>query len=163
MKYIVDTNVFRTFFRFYYKTVTPELFENLDKMMQDGIIISVKEVYRELEDQHKKDAEFMENMKSYKSIFQEPTKEEEIDILKEIYSKRNFQNNISEKNLLNGHPVADAFLVAKAKSQEGTLVTAEHYSPNAAKIPNICEEFEVKYIAFEEFLKIVKDYKNEEE
>lgn len=158
MKYIVDTNVFRTFFRFYYKDVTPNLFENLDKMIKNKEVLSVKEVYHELSNQHKKDSDFMKIIESYKSIFQEPTKEEEIDILKQIYSKRNYQNNISEKNLLNGGPVADAFLVAKAKSEEGILVTAEQYSPNAAKIPNICEEFGIKYIPFEEFLKVIKEY-----
>ena len=61
----------------------------------------------------------MNNIKVYKNIFQEPTNEEEIEILKQIYSKRNYQNNISEKNLLNGNPVADAFLVAKAKCENG--------------------------------------------
>lgn len=33
MKYIVDTNVFRTLFRYYYKDITPELFNNLDSMI----------------------------------------------------------------------------------------------------------------------------------
>lgn len=159
MKYIVDTNVFRTFFRFYYNDITPELFNNLDSMIREGKIISVKEVYHELENQHKKDSDFMNNIKVYKNIFQEPTNEEEIEILKQIYSKRNYQNNISEKNLLNGNPVADAFLVAKAKCENGILVTAEEFSPNAARIPNICEEFNIKYISFKEFLKIVKKYK----
>ena len=130
-------------------------------MIQEGCIISVKEVYRELENQHKKDDEVMKEIKRIKGIFLEPTNEEEIDILKEIYNNRNFRNNISEKNLLYGSPVADAFLVAKAKAEEGILVTAEQYSPNAAKIPNICEEFNVKYISFEEFLIVVKGYKKD--
>lgn len=159
MKYIVDTNVFRTFFRFYYKDVTPELFNNLDLMIKEGNVLSVKEVYHELENQHKKDSDFMNNIKVYKNIFQEPTNEEEIEILKQIYSKRNYQNNISEKNLLQGSPVADAFLVAKAKCEGGVLVTAEQFSPNAAKIPNICKDFDIEYISFEEFLKVVKEYK----
>ena len=66
MKYIVDTNVFRTFFRFYYDDITPELFNNLDSMIREGKIISVKEVYHELENQHKKDSDFMNNIKVYK-------------------------------------------------------------------------------------------------
>lgn len=159
MKYIVDTNVFRTLFRYYYKDITPELFNNLDSMINDGKILSVKEVYHELENQHKKDSDFMNAIKAYKNIFQEPTNEEEIETLKQIYHKRNYQNNISEKNLLNGNPVADAFLVAKAKCENGILVTAGKFSPNAARIPNICEEFKIKYISFEEFLKVVKNYK----
>lgn len=158
MKYIVDTNVFRTFFRYYYTDVTPELFENLDRMIKNKDVISVKEVYYELESQHQKDSEFMKTIKGYKGIFQEPTDEEETDILLKIYSKRNYQNNISEQNMLQGSHVADAFLVAKAKSEKGILVTAEKYSPNAAKIPNICEEFGVEYINFQDFLKVIKLY-----
>ena len=158
MKYIIDTNVFRTFFRYYYKEITPELFEKLDKMIREGNLISVKEVYRELENQHKTDSDFMKEIKEYKSIFQEPTSEEEIKVLEEIYSNRNFQNNISEKNMINGFPVADAFLVAKAKVEKGIVVTAENYSPNAARIPNICEKVNVEYISFKEFLEILKKY-----
>lgn len=70
----------------------------------------------------------------------------------------NFQNNISEKNMLYGNPVADAFLVAKAKTNQGTLVTSEKFSPNAAKIPNMCDEFNIDYIDFKTFLKRVKEY-----
>jgi len=158
MKYIIDTNVFRTFFRYYYKEITPELFEKLDKMIREGNLISVKEVYRELENQHKTDSDFMKEIKEYKSIFQEPTSEEEIKVLEEIYSNRNFQNNIREKNMINGFPVADAFLVAKAKVEKGIVVTAENYSPNAARIPNICEKVNVEYISFKEFLEILKKY-----
>lgn len=158
MKYIIDTNFFRTFFRFYDKDISPELFENLDKMINKGEIISVKEVYHELEKQHQANSEVMKNIGKYKKIFQEPTNEEEVDILLQIYKNRNFQNNISEKNMLNGSPVADAFLVAKAKTNQGTLVTSENFSPNAAKIPNICNEFEIKYINFKTFLKKIKEY-----
>ena len=32
MKYVIDTNALRTFFRFYYRKVTPELYDNLDNM-----------------------------------------------------------------------------------------------------------------------------------
>ena len=74
MKYIVDTNVFRTFFRFYYNDITPELFNNLDSMIREGKIISVKEVYHELENQHKKDSDFMNNIKVYKFIITDNSK-----------------------------------------------------------------------------------------
>ena len=159
MPYVVDTNVFRTFFRYYDEEVTPELFSNLERMIADGNLISVKEVYHELEMQHQKNEEFMNKIKGFKNIFEEPTKEEEIDILLQIYSKRNYKNNISEQNILMGKPVADAFLIAKAKVENGILVTAEKFSPNAAKIPNICEEFNIRYINFKDFLEVVKEYK----
>lgn len=158
MKYVIDTNALRTFFRYYYRLVTPELYENLDRMIKNGDLISVKEVYNEMERQHQKDSEILKELKSIKHIFLEPTNDEEIKIIQDIYKNINFRNNIKEKNILNGNPVADAFLVAKAKIENAILITSEKFSPNAAKIPNMCEKYDVKYINYEQFLIILKNY-----
>ena len=158
MKYVIDTNALRTFFRYYYRLVTPELYANLDKMIENGDLISVKEVYNEMERQHQKDSEILQELKNIKHIFLEPTNDEEINIIHEIYSNTNFRNNIKEKNILNGSPVADAFLVAKAKIEKAILITSEKFSPNAAKIPNMCEKYDVEYINYEQFLFILKNY-----
>ena len=158
MKYVIDTNALRTFFRFYYRQVTPELYDNLDKMIKNNELISVKEVYNEMERQHQKDSDILKELKNIKHIFLEPTNEEEINIVQDIYKNINFRNNIKEKNILNGRPVADAFLVAKAKIENAVLITSENFSPNAAKIPNMCEKYDVKYINYEQFLIILKNY-----
>ncbi len=158
MKYVIDTNALRTFFRFYYRQVTPELYDNLDKMIKNNELISVKEVYNEMERQHQKDSDILKELKNIKHIFLEPTNEEEINIVQDIYKNINFRNNIKEKNILNGRPVADAFLVAKAKIENAVLITSEKFSPNAAKIPNMCEKYDVKYINYEQFLIILKNY-----
>lgn len=158
MKYVIDTNALRTFFRFYYRQVTPELYDNLDKMIKNNELISVKEVYNEMERQHQKDSDILKELKNIKHIFLEPTNEEEINIVQDIYKNINFRNNIKEKNILNGRPVADAFLVAKAKIENAVLITSEKFYPNAAKIPNMCEKYDVKYINYEQFLIILKNY-----
>jgi hypothetical protein len=93
--------------------------------------------------------------REYKSIFHNATNDEAI-IVSQIYSIRNFQNGVKEQNIYNGRPVADAFIVAKAKVLDGTVVTREQYSPHAAKIPNICEVFNVKCMGEEEFQLILK-------
>ena len=41
----------------------PELFENFEKMIRNGDIISVKEVYHELEKQHQNDSAVMQMIK----------------------------------------------------------------------------------------------------
>ena len=64
MKYVIDTNALRTFFRYYYRLVTPELYANLDKMIENGDLISVKEVYNEMERQHQKDSEILQELKN---------------------------------------------------------------------------------------------------
>lgn len=158
MKYVIDTNALRTFFRFYYREVTPDLYKNFDKMIDSRELISVKEVYNEMERQHQKDSDVLKELKNIKHIFLEPTNEEEINIIQDIYKNINFQHNIKEKNILEGKPVADAFLVAKAKIENAVLITSENFSPNAAKIPNMCEKYSVKYINYEKFLIVLKNY-----
>lgn len=158
MKYVVDTNVLRAFFDFYFRDVSPELYDSFDKMIEDGNLISVKEVYNEMEKQHKKDSVTLSELNKIKNIFLEPTNDEEVKIIHDIYSNTNFRNNIKENNILKGWPVADAFLVAKAKIEKAILVTNEKFSPNAAKIPNICEKYNVKYINLQQFLMVLKKY-----
>ena len=59
---------------------------------------------------------------------------------------------IRKKETLEGRPVADPFLVAKAKVENTTLVTQEERRENAAKIPNVCEHFGVQYTNLEGFM-----------
>ncbi len=158
MKYVIDTNALRTFFRFYFRETTPDLYKSFDKMIENNELISVKEVYNEMERQHQKDSEVLKELKNIKHIFLEPTKEEEIDIVQEIYKNINFQNNIKEKNILEGKPVADALLVAKAKTENAILITSENFSPNAAKVPNMCAKYGIKYIDYKQFLIVLKGY-----
>ena len=125
-------------------------------MLVSGEVVSVKEAYRELEAQFSKDGKILTWLKQYKHSFTSATNEE-ANIVSQIYAYRNFQNGVAEKNILRGMPVADAFLVAKAKTINGIIVTREEFKPNAAKIPNICEKFKVKYIGEEEFQLILRN------
>lgn len=156
MIYVVDTCVFRHIFYHVYRSVIPEIWESLEDMLTSGEISSVKETYKELELQFSKDGDVLSWLKKYKDSFTGPTNEEAL-IVSQIYSNRNFQNGVSEKSIINGRPVADAFLIAKAKVLNGTVVTREEYSPNSAKIPNICEALNVKCIGEEEFQLILKN------
>lgn len=74
--------------------------------------------------------------------------------VQEIFKVEHFQIIISRKNLLSGKPVADPFVIAKAKVIDGTVVTNESYKPHGAKIPNICEYFNVKCANLEKFMEI---------
>ena len=89
------------------------------------------------------------------AMFTAPTYEE-MQFVKEIFKVEHFQVIISRKNLLNGKPVADPFIIAKAKIIDGIVVTNEVNNPNGAKIPNICERFNIKCINLERFMEIEK-------
>lgn len=55
-------------------------------------------------------------------------------------------------NFSGGTPVADPFIIAKAKVYNLVVVTQEVFRENAHKIPNICIEHNVKYMTLEEFM-----------
>ncbi len=156
MIYVVDSCVFRHIFIHVYRTVIPEIWDSLEHMLSTGEVISVREVYRELELQFSNEGSVLQWLKKHRRSFLKAT-DEEAKLVREIYSFRNFQNGVSEKNILAGRPVADAFLVARAKSLGGTIVTREVWKPNAASIPNICDELDVKYIGEEEFQLLLRN------
>jgi hypothetical protein len=157
MIYVVDTCVFRNIFHNVYRSVVPEIWNALEYMLSSDEIVSVKEVYKELELTFSKDGDAISWIKKYKSKFTIATNEEAL-IVSKIYADRNFQNGVREKNIINGMPVADAFLVAKAKILSATVVTREIFRPHAASIPNICAAFKVGCIGEEEFQLMLKKY-----
>ena len=102
--YVLDTCVLRELLFHVFRSVNPEIWKSLEGMLDSGEIISVKEVYRELERQLSKDNEKMAWLKQYKRSFNKAT-DEEANIVKKIYANRNFQNGVTEKNILTGRPV----------------------------------------------------------
>lgn len=155
--YVVDTCVMRELL-FHFRRGIPvfdRMWEKIDEMILVGTITFVKESYNELLRQCTTE-ENINWVKSKRDFFMPPSNAE-CKIVSEIYEHRNFQNNVSRKNILNGQPVADAFLIARAKAigDEAIVVSREILKPMAAKIPNICEAFNVKYMDDQEFQKML--------
>jgi hypothetical protein len=59
---------------------------------------------------------------------------------------------IRRKERLQGKPVADPFVIAKAKIVQGTVVTQELWKDNSAKLPNVCDHFNIPCIDLENFM-----------
>jgi len=131
--------------------VFDRMWEEIDTMIEEGTLVFVKESYNELERQLKDD-ESQDWLKARKKHFTAATNEECV-LVAQLYATRNFQDNVAEKNLRNGQPVADPFIVAHAKAlgNEAVVVSREVLKPNAAKIPNMCEELDVVYMDDREF------------
>ena len=148
MSYVFDTNSFRELERFY-PNVFRSLWVKLDRLVEKSMILSTREVWNELER-----GDFAQHLrawletKGHDRIFTTPTPEE-LQFVRDIFSIRHFQSVIENKKLLRGIPVADPFVVACAKARKGTVVTEEKYKPNASKIPNICEHFNISCIGLE--------------
>ena len=148
--YVLDSGPLIDIFRHYYRTRFPSLWEAFDAMVIEGRITSTREVFNELESHGDDLATWCK--KNRQQVFITPSAEE-LAFVRKIFEVRHFQAMISKKVRLQGSSVADPFVVARAKCLEnGCVVTTEKYSPNAGKIPNVCEHFGVDCTNLEEFM-----------
>jgi len=122
----------------------------LDELVKQELLISTKEVWREME-RGNPDQYTNEWLKVRKEIFTIPSTAE-LRFVAEIFKISHFQALIGEQQRLKGTPVADPFVIACAKIKNGTVVTEEQFKPNAAKIPNVCEHFQIPCIDLEKFM-----------
>jgi hypothetical protein len=152
MLYIFDNNTLSGIFSHYYRDSFPTFWNLFEKMVNDGNLLSVREVHNELKSWGKKGDNVLNWAKSFPDFFQTPTAEE-LQFITQIYLVPHFYNSISNKKLLTGGPFADPFIIAKAFVEKGTVVTEEKPLPNGAKIPNICEHFNIPYMNLQDFLK----------
>ena len=148
MTYVFDSGPLIWMFRYYYPERFPSLWEQFDELIESQRIISVKEVSRELDGQDDLLANWVKNNSSF---FQVPTTTELI-FIGDIFQIPHFQGLIRKQERLQGKPVADPFVISKAHSINGSVVTTEKYKKNASQIPNVCKHFGVRCMNLEQFM-----------
>lgn len=140
MVFVLDSNSFSVL-KNYYPSSFPSLWAEINALAANGTLVSVREVFNELQNDNRV-AFVHEWATQNRSIFAVPS-DEELEAVARILAIPHFQAVISAKALLKGTPVADPFVVASAIVRGGTVITEEAVKPNASKIPNICEHFQV--------------------
>ena len=140
MVYVFDNNSFRELGSYYPKQF-PSFWEKFDQAVTVGKIISVREVHRELKS-YTRHPHISDWVADHRNIFLLPNAAE-MRFVSQIFSVPHFQTLVKGKNRLTGKPCADPFIIAKAHFINGCVVTEESRKPNAAKIPNVCEHFEI--------------------
>lgn len=121
----------------YFPDRFPTFWERFDESVAAGEVLSVREVEGELE-LYAPAAWILERLKRQRGFFGIPDAAESAFVA-QIFSVKHFQALVGEKERLAGKPVADPFLIARAKILDGCVVTEEVLKPNAAKIPNVCK------------------------
>jgi hypothetical protein len=134
----------------YYPATFPSFWEHFNKIVAEGRCGSVAEVERELE-RHAARQHLIDWLAANRSIFATPDTEE-MRFVGEIFAVPHFQALVGGQQLTVGSPVADPWVIARAKSLDGTVVTEEAMKPNAAKIPNVCQHFGVRCMNLEGML-----------
>jgi len=123
MKYVFDSDSLINLFRHYYPERFPTLWEQFDALV----------------------------LKQKNILFLESTVEE-LKFVSEIFQVLHFQAMIRKQERLKGKPVADPFVIARAKISGACVVTQEKKTENAAKIPNVCDHFGIRCINLEGFM-----------
>lgn len=149
MIYVFDTSPFSHLFKSYYRERFPTLWELFDNIVNERRLVSTREVMREIEDGP--DQTLRDWSKDNKNVFTVPTADEGAYVGK-IFQIQKFRELIEQKKMYTGGRNADPFVIAKAASIDGTVVTLEKPKPNGAKIPNICQHFNVNCMSLEEFM-----------
>jgi hypothetical protein len=149
MVYVFDNNAFRVL-QNYYPQRFPSLWQQFGELLATGDVISTREVWRELEMFNAK-SWFREWLNEHKTLFCVPG-EDETEFVSKILSVPHFQTLVGKRQILKGSPVADPWIIACAHVRGGTVVTEESHKPNAAKIPNVCEHFNIPWINLEGFM-----------
>ena len=151
MKYVFDTGVFIDIFRHYYRDQFPSFWEQFDRAVGDGKIVSTREVFKELE-QVADDA--LAWAKQHRAeVFPEP-RAEEMEFVARIFSEQpDFRQLVRKKKRLEGGPCADPFVIAMAKIESRAVVTTEKHRPESARIPNICDAHEIVCVNLEKFMR----------
>jgi len=147
--YVLDSGPLIIMFRHYYPERFPSLWQRFADMAAAGELVSVSEVAKELDGQEDRLSEWVEDNKGF---FHRPSVPE-MAFVGRIFEVAHFQGLIRQQERLQGKPVADPFVIAKAAlTKPGCVVTSEQYRDNAPKIPNVCEHFGVRCVNLEEFM-----------
>ena len=149
--YVLDTAVISNLHKNYYRKRFVSLWKEFDQLVADGKVTSTREVFHELGDGSP--GADLEWAKANLTLFATPDAKEGAFVAK-IYGVAHFQANIERQKLYKGGRNADAFVVARAFAVGGTVVTAEHFKPNAVKVPNICKHFGIPCVDFEGFMEM---------
>lgn len=149
MIYVFDSNSFIVISQ-YFPDRFPTFWLKLDEAVQNEVIISVREVFNELNNNQSK-PHLTDWIQKNKSIFHVPDNDE-LNFVKTIFSIAHFQYLVTEKQRLKGTPVADPFVIASAKIKKACVVTEEDKKKNASRIPNICDYFHIECTNIEGFM-----------
>ncbi len=157
MHYVFDTSSLIILFNYYKREIFPTLWSHFDQLVQEGKIISAKEVFNELS-VGKEDSLNLWS-KTNKGIFFEPTNLEQKYITEKIFSNQKYRKLLDKGKILHGGYAADPFLIASAGAfQERCLVTQDGFDQqgnvsNKIRMALVCKELGINCENLEGFMK----------
>lgn len=160
MIYLLDTNIFRELLEHFPRRgkMFETVWEKIEEGFSEEIVLSVDECYNELTRHYDENNENYKWLAKRRKMFLNPT-DQESRLISTLFQNPKMRESIHQRNIIKNRPSADAYLAAKAKTLNATVVTKEKYKENSAQLPNVCEELNVPYISYDEFMEqIANEY-----
>ena len=160
MNYVIDTGFF-VLCRDYYHAVFPSFWKALDGLVNQGILSSVDEVRTEIKRFGGEQRFLLDWVDRNRAIFTATTDAEGYYVRKILSIPKAL---IGKEQTLKGGPFADPYVIAKAITLGGTVVTREKPArrdshnniQGALKVPDVCLKLGIPCISPEQFLKDVR-------
>ena len=145
-RYSFDTNVYISIWRYHYPPdIFPAIYDELEKLIENGVILSTYAVRIELEKQHD---DLFDYLDEFSDLFVKPTFDEQ-EYVTELVNHPELSRwgtGSSEKDY------ADPYVVALAKVHDLTVVTYET-GTNPNTVGKACEILDVEICKFSEVLR----------
>jgi len=153
-KYCLDTNFFiEAWNKYYSPDFCQSYWDIIDNLAKEGIVFITQEVKREID---KGDDNLKEWLKGKKYIVKPITEKVQL-CLKELYAKN--PNHQYLANNVKNRSIADPWVIAHAMAENAIVVTKEYLAnspnPQKIKIPDVCQNMNVKWIDDFDFIKEV--------
>ncbi len=154
-KYFVDANIFITAYRIWYPfDLAPSFWDQLVHKAADRIVI-IEQIEKELLVGNDLLVEWYQKQCSNFTVLKIP-EPEVILAYKKLINYVNNHETYRQSAKDEFARVADSWLCAYALAYGSTIVTLEALNRNEKtkiKIPNICEEFNIRYINLQQFMR----------
>lgn len=144
-KYVIDSSALFDLKRYYSPTIFKGVWDKFNKLCDEEIIISVKEVYNEI----KRGSDWLIDWADqYYKIFHEPKTIKEFKLIGHLQEKNPFWiDQYSDK------PAADPFVIASAVTKKLIIIQHEQLNRN---LPKVAKEHGVTCMRLQEFFEAEK-------
>lgn len=154
-KYIMDANVFITAYRQRYPfDIAPSFWEQLVEKASDKMLI-IEDVQNEILKGKDQLAEWYNDNSSSFTVLRIP-EQEVIEAYSKVINSVNDNENYKQSAKDEFASIADSWICSYALAYGATIVTLETYqfaAKKRVKIPNVCREFDIRYIDMLQFMR----------
>lgn len=138
--YILDTSSILVM-QSYFPVAFPTFWSHLDTLVGMGEAFSVRECLREINSRSTQ-KHLLDWVDLNRHVFRTPN-QAETRFVSQIFEDFQPAQIVKQKAVLEGTPVADPFVVAAGKVHGACVITEESIKPQASRIPNICNHYNI--------------------